>query len=211
MQYGGTVSLSHAGVEGTGPELSAVARAQRSLRAVRHYVDRPVDPDLVNGWLETARWCGSSRNSQPWRFFVIRNRRTLGELAILGECSTHLADASLAIVISAVDGPYPFSTTFDLGRVSQSLMLSAHADGVGSCIAIFEPDDNVQRARNLVGVPMSMACNLAIGFGYASEAPAESGPRPSPPGRLALRDLVAFDEGIVEPPNRRLRGQGALR
>ena len=175
---------------------SAVEAALTRLRAVRRYADVPVGDELVAGWLEAARWCGSSRNSQPWRFIVVRDPALRTQLARLGDHASHLAEAPVVVVVAAVDGPFPFSTVFDLGRVAQSLMLAAHADGVGSCIAVFGPPENMDRARALLGVPAEVRVDLAIGFGVPAvgTAPTEpTGDRPSPPGRRPLEDLVSWE------------------
>jgi nitroreductase len=178
---------------------SELAAAVTELRAIRAYAPGAPDGELVARWLDAARWCGSSRNSQPWRFIVIEDPAVRAELAGLGEYAGHLADAPLVIVVAADPGPFPFSTVFDLGRVSQSLMLIAAADGFGSCIAVFEPPSNMDRARELLGVPDGIRLDLAIGFGRAApaapdgDAAAAGAHRPSPRGRRPLGEL-AFRE-----------------
>lgn len=164
-----------------------VNESLRTLRATRRFADRRIPDPLVERWLESARWCGSSRNSQPWRFLVVRDPQLRRQLSTLGDDASHLASASLVVALASVPGPYPFSTTFDLGRVAQSLMLAAHADGVGSCIAVFEPAEKVSVARDLLEVPSELTLDLAIGFGYPQQVPTQ--PR-DPAGRLELELLV---------------------
>ncbi|MGH9124720.1 MAG: nitroreductase family protein [Acidimicrobiales bacterium] len=171
-----------------------VNEALRGLRAVRDYAPDPVSPELVERWLETARWCGSSRNSQPWRFVVIRERGLLRALSALGDCAAHLGDAPLAVAVAAVEGPYPFSTIFDLGRAVQSLMVAAHADSVGSCIAVFEPAGNIDQARTLLAVPDRCRLDLAVAFGYPA-ADRMPGVRPRSSPRRPLTSLVGHAGG----------------
>lgn len=169
-----------------------VHQVARTLRATRRFSPDRVADELVNSWLETARWCGSSKNSQPWRFVVVRNRATLTTLAALGDHSSHLAEADLAIAIALVDYPFMFSALVDLGRVSQTLMLAAHADGVGSCIAVFEPRENIEAAREVLKVPETYQMDIAIGFGYACKdrPPVES---MGPPGRRPIAEIVSHE------------------
>ena len=166
------------------------------LRATRSYLPDPVSDDLLTRWLEAARWCGSSRNSQPWRFVVVRDRDVLAALSHLGEDAEHVRGAAVAIALAAVEGPFPFSTIFDLGRVAQSLMLAAAADGVGSCIAVLEPASNIEEARQLLGVPPELRLDLVIAFGYPDGTP--SAPRADRPsrGRLPLAQLVGYERGL---------------
>lgn len=171
-----------------------VTEALRGLRAVRHYSERPVPEEMVRGWLDAARWCGSSRNSQPWRFVVVRERETRDALARLGDHTAHLARAPVVVVLAATEGPFPFATVFDLGRVAQSLQLAAHRDGLGSCVAVFEPAARIERARVILHVPPDMRLDAAIAFGWPTPAPVidADGPAPSPPGRLPLEALVSW-------------------
>jgi nitroreductase len=174
---------------------AALARIGRSLRSVREYDDADVGDDLVLGWLETARWSGSSRNSQPWRFVLVRDPATRAELSLLGDSTAHLGRAPLVVVVAAVEGPFPFSTAFDLGRVSHSLMLGAAADGICSCVGVFEPADNIARARQLLGIRDPFRVELAIAFGRPAGSVrdrADPGTR-SPRGRLSLSDLVSWE------------------
>lgn len=166
--------------------------ALRDLRAVRKYAPDDVPDGLVTEWLESARWCGSSRNSQPWRFVVVRERSTLASLSHLGDDVSHLRRAPLAIAVAAVEGPYPFSTIFDLGRVVQCLLLAAAADGVAGCIAVFEPAQNIQRAREILRVPAACRLDLAIAFGYPASDLCDRTKAAS--GRHPLSTLVAQED-----------------
>jgi nitroreductase len=173
-----------------------VDEAIRSLRATRLYSSRPVEDGAVRRWVNAARWCGSSKNSQPWRFIAVRHRDSLRALSSLGEFTAHLAQCDIAVVLVATSAPYPFSLAFDLGRVAQCLMVLAHNDGVGSCVAVFGPQRNVVAAGALVRVPADWSAHLAIGFGYPTqEEPHDvselSGV--SPPGRLATADLLYWE------------------
>lgn len=170
--------------------MKPIAHAVRSLRAVRHYLPGEIDPSVLNRWIDAARWCGSSRNGQPWRFIAVDDRDVLAQLAVLGGYTRHLEGCSMALVVaSRRDGP-EFSRTFDLGRICQSLMLLAAEDGYGSCIGIFEPRDNMRRAAQLVDVPAELEVDLAIAFGLP--APNDREPSVSPPGRLTVPELLAF-------------------
>jgi len=53
----------------------------------RPFVERPVDPLLIEKIVETTRWAPSAHNAQPWRFIVVvdkERRQTLAkEMGIL--------------------------------------------------------------------------------------------------------------------------------
>jgi len=172
-----------------------VDEAIASLRAVRHYTGVPVPDDLVRAWVDVARWCGSSKNSQPWRFVAVRDRTALVALSAFGEFAGHLATCDVALVVIATPAPYQFSLAFDLGRISQCLMLLAHQEAIGSCVAVFGPHDLVVAAGEVVKAPPAWTAHLAIGFGHPGpqDRPADDLQRVSPPNRLVTEQLLFWD------------------
>jgi nitroreductase len=46
----------------------------KSLRTVRFFEREPVSQEALDDILEVARWSGSARNRQPWKFLVVRDR-----------------------------------------------------------------------------------------------------------------------------------------
>ena len=55
----------------------------RRVSQIRQYSPEPVPDDVVDQLLELARWTGSSKNSQPWRFIVVRDKDRLRKIAAL--------------------------------------------------------------------------------------------------------------------------------
>lgn len=53
----------------------------RGRRSVRRYLDKEVPPEHIERVLEAARWAPSPHGRQPWRFVVIREKRTKEKLA----------------------------------------------------------------------------------------------------------------------------------
>lgn len=170
-----------------------VSIAAASLRACREFAPVGIDPGLVEQWVDRARWCGSSKNSQPWRFVAVRDRDLLCRLSTLGDFADHLAECSLAIAVASVPSEFPFSTTFDIGRVVQTLMLLAHEDGVGSCVAVFEPRANVDLVGHLLGAPAGYSVDVAVSFGYRRAAASTTMESPSRRGRLDRTELLYWE------------------
>ena len=61
-----------------------------SLRVVREFSSRPLEPWVVERLLDAGRRTGSSKNQQRWAFIVCRDRAHLVELATLGPWAGHL-------------------------------------------------------------------------------------------------------------------------
>ena len=135
-------------------------RAIKTLRAVRQYTDQPIDDAIITRILDAGRWAGSSKNTQPWQFVVVKERETLNRLAACGTFASHLREAAFAIVIVTETMP---RADFDSGRAIQNMMLAAWGDAVGSCIASMHREAD---AKKIVGVPERLKLQQAIAFGY---------------------------------------------
>ncbi|MFB4275661.1 nitroreductase family protein [Nonomuraea sp. MTCD27] len=159
-----------------------------SLRATRAFTSAPVTREQVTAVLEAARWAGSARNRQPWRFVVVRDRGLLGELSRLGAYAGHLAGAPVAVLL-AVDATLSTEDAeFDAGRAAQNLMIAAHALGLGSCPASFFPAAKARAATALAG--LGEPWRIRTGISLGRPAPAPGGTPAIPQGRLPLADLV---------------------
>jgi nitroreductase len=139
----------------------------RSLRAVRRYASRPIEPAAMDRILDAARWTGSAKNRQPWSVILVEDRAALETLATCGAYASHLAGAAAAIVL--VMDPASVLAGFDAGRLSQNIMLAAWAQGIGSCIASIFPEENLRRARTLLGVPDDRDVSVIIALGYPED------------------------------------------
>ena len=61
--------------------LEALQPFLRSRRSVRRFRPDPIDPALIRGLLEAARWAPSPHNRQPWRFVVLQEADSRQRLA----------------------------------------------------------------------------------------------------------------------------------
>ena len=71
----------------------------RRVSQIRQYSPEPVPDEVVDQLLELARWTGSAKNSQPWRFIVVRDKERLKKIAALRPPIGWLATAPLGIEI----------------------------------------------------------------------------------------------------------------
>jgi nitroreductase len=133
-----------------------------SLRSVRQFdLSRPIDEAVLHRILQAGRMSGSSKDSQPWHFIVIKDRERLQALAKTGDYAQHLAGAACAIAI--VFDPKFYRGEFDSGRTAQNMMLAAWNDGIGSCIASMHREDD---CKTVLGVPQELRLQHIISFGH---------------------------------------------
>ena len=158
-------------------------RAIVDKRDQRAFLDRPIPEEGLRRILQAGRMTGSSKNVEPNRFVVVRDRALLDALAATSPFARWIARSAVTIVI-AQTREHPF----DAGRCAQNMMLAAWRDGIGSCPAHL-PEAQV---AGLLGVPAELVINRVIGFGYVDPqragAPASVARR-----RLPLTELVHWD------------------
>ncbi len=64
----------------SGPASERVRPLTR-VRQIREFDELAVAPSELDAIADVARWSGSSANSQPWRFVVLRDRATIKRIA----------------------------------------------------------------------------------------------------------------------------------
>jgi nitroreductase len=140
-----------------------------SKREVREYLDRPVPDDIVTKILQAGRATGSSKNTQPWRFVILKDRQHRHDLANAIMAPRNLDRCAVAIAVVLLNE----RLRFDAGRVAQNMMVAAWGLGVGSCPNSVRPDEH-DRMRQDLGVPADAAIATIVTLGY----PAPGQPRP---------------------------------
>lgn len=131
----------------------------RTKRDSRDYAEAPISEETLQRILQAGRMAGSSKNTQPWAFVVLREASGKSELASCGQFAQHVPAAPVVIaVVLTSDGG-----AFDAGRASQNMMLAAWAEGITSCPVSMHDQECAQRALN---VPEGHRVAIVLAFGY---------------------------------------------
>jgi len=155
--------------------------------SVRSYLDRPVEPEKLQGVLEAARLAPSASNKQEWRFVVVRDAARRQALAQAANQS-FIATAPVVIAACAADTSRVMPCglpchPIDVAIALEHIALQATAEGLGTCwIGAF----NQEAARQAIGAPESAVVVELMPLGY----PATTAP---PKSRLSLDEII-FDE-----------------
>lgn len=157
-------------------------------RQTREFTDEPVSDADIQALLETMRWTGSSSNTQPWQFMVVRDQTSKDALAQATQYTGWIAKAPLILVV-LTEGPDPNSHTYDLGRVDERILLASQALGLGAGIVTFWSDSAQALARQTLQLPDDWSIYSAVAVGHPAETarPARLG------GRKDLSELVHWD------------------
>lgn len=162
--------------------------ALTSQRACRHFTADPVPSTLIDEVLNIARWTGSARNRQPWRFAVVTSSPVRQQLSRLGRYAQHVAHAPAVIAVASDPVSGGADTEFDIGRACQNITTAATIQSLGSCPATLHPAENARAAAQLLGLDGPWECRHAVSLGYPAAAPA--GTSAIPAGRRPIEELV---------------------
>jgi len=171
---------------------AAAVRPLIRVRQIREFTGEPPSQAELDAIVDVARWSGTSRNTQPWRFIVLRDTAKLRTIAELGLPSTRsLRTATAAIAIVLPDGASDISLAYDDGRVAERILMAASLLGLGAGIAWVRSEVREEIGR-MLDLPHDRFIRTIMALGHPSEA--ARGPK-SPPGQARLpRDRVVFQE-----------------
>ena len=163
-----------------------VFEAIRARKSVRSYLDKPVEPELLERLLEAVRLAPSARNDQEWRFVVVSDAEKRRRLATEASTQAFMAEAPVIIAACAETDnrvmrcgqlAYPI----DVAIAVDHLTLAAAALGLGTCwIGSFDP----AAARRILGIPGKIQVVELLLLGYPRD------PSPVAKSRLALGQIV---------------------
>ena len=165
--------------------------AIRTVRQARQYRPDAVPAEVLGQLLEIARWTGSSRNTQPWHFVVVRDKERLRQISQIRTPINWVADAPLAIAI-VLDGANPVSETYDEGRVTERVLIAARLLGLGGGTAWFGDEAQQAEGKRILGIRPERAARSVIVVGYP---PTVVAPRPHrvAGGRKPLAESVSYE------------------
>jgi nitroreductase len=165
-------------------------RPIRRVSQIRQYTDEPVPDEVITQLLELARWTGSSRNTQPWQFVVVRDKATLEKLASLRPNINWAADAPVGIAI-VLEGAGT-QEAYDEGRVTERLLTGATMLGYGGGVAWFGEPVHEASAKRTLGIPDSKVAHQMVMIGKPKT---RDDPRPYGPkrGRKPLAEMVHLE------------------
>jgi nitroreductase len=106
-------------------------------RSIRLYSPAAVSEAAVQKLLEAAMAAPSAAAKDPWRFVVVRDRRTLTEIAAALPNGQMIAGAALGIAVcgdlqAAHDQQLSYLLQ-DCSAAIENLLLCAHLLGLGAC------------------------------------------------------------------------------
>lgn len=154
-------------------ELLKVIKSRRVTRAM---TDQPVEREKTEKILDAGRWTPAAGNQRTTRFLVIENP---AQLHLIRQFSPGMFQEPQVVILLCINwqvvkdnqftesDPSPY---IDLGVVMQTMMLAAHAQGLGSGPTTSFSKEALQE---LLNIPAYITPEVEISLGYAAPKPAQ--------------------------------------
>jgi nitroreductase len=167
------------------PQENGTIETIMSRRSIRKYKQIPVSRDTLDIILECGINAPNGQNRQSWEVRVVDNPAVMEEIKEMMAAGNSDMKAEAVkgcfrdapvMVFLARDPSYPFSA-YDVGLLSENIMLSAWSMGVGSiCLGMpvrfIQNNEACAPVLERLGFSDGYEFCLCIGLGYADEAPA---------------------------------------
>jgi len=169
-----------------------IPEAIRERRSVRRFTDREVSDEEAKLLVEAACLAPSAGNLQPWEFVAVRDPEIKRKLVGAAHGQRFISTAPVVFVVCAV--PRRSASRYgsrgqelyclqDTAAAVQNLMLTARANGLGSCwVGAFDEE----RASEALGLPDWVRPIAIVPVGHPAESPRRSPRRPL--GRVLHKD-----------------------
>jgi len=147
-----------------------------SRRSIRKFKAKEVDMETIKRILDVARYAPSARNLQPWIFIVVTDREIRMKLAEIQPGAQPIKNAPVCIAVACDKTASPITYHVDCANAAMYIMLAAHALGLGS--VWINALRNIEKVRQILGIPPNYVPITIIALGYPDESP-EPRPRKS--------------------------------
>lgn len=166
-----------------------VKEAIRTRKSVRHYIDKPVEDEIIKKLFEAAILAPSANNRQEWRFVVVREKDIRKRLSEIANNQSFIAKAG-AVIVACADTDEKYmpcgqqSYPIDVAIVLDHITLAAVELGLGTCwVASFEE----KPIKDLLGIPEKIRVIAIMPLGYPVDR------APITKKRLPMSETVKYE------------------
>ena len=177
---------------------AAVFDVIKERSSVRDYSSKPVEKEKLDIILESGRLAPSATNSQPWHFYVVKNKEKIkalaGKMPFGSQVVINSFIAKAPVVIVATAGPIDLFHKamsyivnkkwyyMDVAISLEHMVLTSWSLGIGSCwIGWFDE----KQVKNIVNIPKNQEVIAMLTLGYPAK-----GYKPHKKTRKSIKDIV---------------------
>ncbi len=147
-----------------------------SRTSIREYADRAVGSETVDSLLKAGMAAPTAGNRQPWKFIVVDDSSLIASIGSAAKAWAPVGRAPIAIIVcgdksAAFDDALNEYWIQDCSAVSENILLSAHAMGLGAVwCGCYPQKDREEFIVNLFGLPDNIVPLNVIAIGYPKES-----------------------------------------
>lgn len=165
-----------------------VLKAIKERRSIRQFKQEPLSPPILDMLIDALRWAPSAGNLQSRMFYFIFKEDLKAQLARAALDQEFIAQAPLAVVACADhriawrygERGVRLYCLMDVAASVQNLLLTAQAQGLGSCwVGAFDEE----KVKKLLALPLHLRPVAIVPIGFPAEDP-------GPPARIPRQDAV---------------------
>lgn len=154
--------------------------AIKERRSIRKYQNTPVSNDLITQVIDAARLAPSGNNTQPWRFYIVKEgeeRKNLQEQEVIRDKWVYQAPVIIVCCtdpqayvkhIEGWDDPNEIRAIRDLAIASANITLQATDLGLGTCYCGWIKDKEI---KEILQIPEHFVIPYVITLGYPDQDP----------------------------------------
>ena len=141
-------------------------------QSIRRYEDRTVEKEKLEELLRAAMHAPTARNTQSWRFMVIRNRKALDEMTTLQPYTGMMKEAACAILVMS-DTKETDSVEYsyvDCAAAIENILIEGVHLGLGTCwCAVGPKQERIDNFRQYYHLEDTLLPVGVIAVGYPAE------------------------------------------
>ena len=161
----------------------------RKRRSIRKYINQEIPNNTIDHIINDARQAPSGNNKQPWKYKVIKDKKTKEKLKKANIFKQNFVYKAPVIIVCCTDSNvYPrskhepgFDDTYkgragrDLTIATAYLELKAVELGLGTCWVGWT---NKEKIKEVLNIPKKYYVPYVLTMGYAAEDPKPRGRKP---------------------------------
>lgn len=142
---------------------------------VRHFLNKPVAPELFETICRAAMSAPSACNKQMWQFVITTKREELDAMIEFLPNAKMLASAQAAITICGDPAEdFGFYWQQDCSAATENALLAAHALGLGACwCGLYPREERAAATAKFLGIPENVIPMAILAIGYPDPAAGE--------------------------------------
>ncbi|MBN1861321.1 MAG: nitroreductase family protein [Candidatus Thermoplasmatota archaeon] len=143
-------------------------------RTIRRFTQQDLDPDILKKYVNAARLAPSAANLQPLEYIIVNDKNLCAQLFETVGWAAYIQPkwsprqherptAYIVVLVKDIKNPY---YQRDVGLATAHIVLSAEADGLGSCILC---NINKEKIQGIFKIPKEITVDSVIALGYKAE------------------------------------------